>query len=33
MTATILHYLQTEYSDEFEELKLVIDKANKFLNK
>lgn len=33
MTAAVVNYLQKEFSDEFEELKLVIQKANKFLSK
>lgn len=33
MTAAIVHYLLAEFSDESEELKLIIDKAYHFLNK
>lgn len=33
MTAAVVNYLQKEFYDEFQELKLVIDKANKFLTK
>jgi len=33
MTATIMGYLESTYPGEIEELKLVFQKANKFLNK
>ena len=33
MTAVMIDHLETEYPDEMDELKLVIQKANKFLKK
>jgi hypothetical protein len=33
MTAVMIHYLETEYPNEQEELKLVINKAQKYLKK